>query len=329
LPVASVEQINIYGLGGNDFIEISGQNGPVDINALVKGGAGNDTLSGGAGNDTLIGGRGADLLEGNGGANFLAGGAGADRLVGMAGNDGRDTLAGGAGTNIVSDDYGADQVIENAAAHDTIGTGAAALYQPDIIIQPSAQPQVNTPLPPAGAYSPQQVRNAYGFGPLTNASFTNRGQGETIGLVDAFDSTTVQADLATFSQHFNLPAPTPQTFQKVFASGNQPTTDPFWDEEIDLDVEWAHSIAPDAKIVLVEADTATNVDLDKAIAVAATMVSADGGGVVSMSFGGPEDPTQLLRDSPMFRSSPARAMSGRASTIRRCRTWSRASVEPA
>ena len=49
-----------------------------DLNNLIVGGAGNDTLNGGAGNDTLIGNAGNDILIGGTGTDFMFGGIGND-----------------------------------------------------------------------------------------------------------------------------------------------------------------------------------------------------------------------------------------------------------
>jgi kumamolisin len=113
------------------------------------------------------------------------------------------------------------------------------------------------------------------------------GGGGAIALVDAFDNPTAASDLATFSTQFGLPA---ADFTVVYASGTQPKQDPTggWEIEESLDVQWAHAMAPNAKIFLVEAATNKNSDLFPAIALAASIVAAHGGGEVSMSFGGGE-----------------------------------------
>jgi hypothetical protein len=56
-----------------------------------------------------------------------------------------------------------------------------------------------------------------------------------------------------------------------------------------LDVEWAHAIAPNANILLVEANSANSSDLLSAVDTAR---NAPGVVAVSMSWGGPEDPTE-------------------------------------
>jgi len=121
------------------------------------------------------------------------------------------------------------------------------------------------------------------------------GGGGAIALVDAFDDPTAAADLATFSAQFGLPA---ANFTVVFASGTQPKQDPTggWEIEESLDIEWAHAMAPNAKIFLVEAATNRNKDLYPAIALAASIVAANGGGEVSMSFGGGEFTNETLLD---------------------------------
>jgi Ca2+-binding RTX toxin-like protein len=62
----------IVGAGGND---------------TLNGGAGDDTLNGAAGNDILTGGEGGDTLNGGAGNDTLDGGAGADVMAGAGGND--------------------------------------------------------------------------------------------------------------------------------------------------------------------------------------------------------------------------------------------------
>src|SRR6266480_2841380 len=50
-------------------------------------------------------------------------------------------------------------------------------------------------------WTPQTLAAAYGV-----AWSPTLGAGKTIAIVDAYDSPTVEADLATFSQHFGVPA---------------------------------------------------------------------------------------------------------------------------
>jgi kumamolisin len=121
-----------------------------------------------------------------------------------------------------------------------------------------------------------------------------------IAIVDAFDAPNAAADLAAFSTQFGLPA---ANFQVVFASGSRPAYDPGWEIEESLDMQWAHAMAPDAKIVLVEAATNSFADLLKAEDVASKMVNAAGGGEVSNSWGGSEFSTEATNDKHFVKAN--------------------------
>jgi subtilase family serine protease len=103
-------------------------------------------------------------------------------------------------------------------------------------------------------YGPSAIRTAYGVDQLLNAGFD--GSGQTIVIIDAFGSPTIDADLADFDAVFGLPAP--PFFQQIRMPGGVPF-DPNnadqvgWTVEIALDVQWAHAIAPGASIILVSA----------------------------------------------------------------------------
>src|SRR5258708_32867583 len=86
-------------------------------------------------------------------------------------------------------------------------------------------------------------------------------------MVEGFDSPTAENDLNVFSTQFGLPACTTANgcFKKVFASGSQPAANCGWSQEAALDLEWAHAMAPNAKIVLVEAATNSFLDLLSAL----------------------------------------------------------------
>ena len=117
-----------------------------------------------------------------------------------------------------------------------------------------------------------------------------QGAGITIAIVDAYDSPTAEADLNDFSSAYGLPLCTAGTgcFTKVNQTGdgslaNLPSYDSGWSQEINLDIEWVHAIAPQAKILLVEAYSNSNTNLFAAVAYAATKAP-----VVSMSWSGGE-----------------------------------------
>ncbi len=137
----------------------------------------------------------------------------------------------------------------------------------------------------SGPYNPAQIHQAYGISQLPYD-----GAGQTIAIIDAYDSPTIASDLAAFDARFNLPA---ANLVKATPGGSTPAYNSGWALEIALDVEWAHAIAPGAKILLVEAATATSTDLFAAVNYAV----AQGANEVSMSFGGAEYDTSSSIDS--------------------------------
>jgi kumamolisin len=124
------------------------------------------------------------------------------------------------------------------------------------------------------------------------------GGGGAIALVEAFDDPTAVSDLQAFSTQFGLP---PADLTVVFADGPKPSVDPTGSAELEtsLDIEWAHAMAPKAKLFLVEAPSLTLSDLFQAIFVAGNLVATNGGGEVSMSFGSAEF-LQETRLDPIF-----------------------------
>jgi subtilase family serine protease len=102
--------------------------------------------------------------------------------------------------------------------------------------------------------SPQTIKTVYNFPPSPTA-----GAGKTIAIVDAYDDPTAEGDLNVFSSQYGLPPCTTANgcFKKVNQNGGSrpPRTDAGWALEISLDVQWAHAIAPGAKILLVEASS--------------------------------------------------------------------------
>lgn len=108
--------------------------------------------------------------------------------------------------------------------------------------------------------SPDQIKAAYSWPTKLTA-----GTGQTIAIVDAHDNPVIESDLAVFDRQYQLPECTTANgcFAKVDSNGgaNFPSYNGSWGFEIAIDVEWAHAIAPAAKILLVEAKTANLDDL--------------------------------------------------------------------
>jgi kumamolisin len=155
----------------------------------------------------------------------------------------------------------------------------------------TAQPEGG--LGPGGGMSPAQIRSFY--------NMPSTGGANTIVIVDAYDYPTALNDFNVFSAQFGLPqetstnrlASTNTVFQVVYASGKQPRGNCGWDQEAALDIEWAHAMAPNAKIVLVEAATNSFANLFAAVDKASAIVGAM---EVSMSWGGSEFSSEASND---------------------------------
>lgn len=124
-------------------------------------------------------------------------------------------------------------------------------------------------------FSPSSLQASYNLGPLY--ALGDQGQGMTIAVVDSFGSDTMSHDLHVFNNAFGLPhmcgeegvtctagMPTFKILQQgaVNTTGQPPNsgtgleTHNLWALEVALDVEWAHSVAPMANILLVTTPTA-------------------------------------------------------------------------
>lgn len=107
-------------------------------------------------------------------------------------------------------------------------------------------------------YSPLQYQQAYDMKPLYADGVT--GSGRTIAIVDSFGSPTIANDLHVFDQAYGLADP--PSLKVIAPAGPIPTFDPKnadhvgWASETTLDVEYAHAMAPEAKILLVETPVA-------------------------------------------------------------------------
>jgi subtilase family serine protease len=141
-------------------------------------------------------------------------------------------------------------------------------------------------------YSPLQYRVAYDLNPLYNKGIT--GAGKTIVIVDSFGSPTIQNDLNVFDAQWGLPSTTVDIRQ----FGTIPPFDPTdstmvgWAQETTLDVEYAHSIAPGAKIVLAEtpvAETEGVTGLPEMMNAEQTLINQGVPDVITQSFGATEN----------------------------------------
>jgi subtilase family serine protease len=164
------------------------------------------------------------------------------------------------------------------------------------LVSPLPTSQCKTQLGIA-CYSPLQYRVAYDLNPLYDGSALGRsitGAGRTIVIVDSFGSPTIANDLATFDAQWGLPAADLQ----VMKFGNVPAFDPTnstmvgWAEETTLDVEYAHSIAPGAKIVLAEtpvAEVEGTSGFPEMMNAEKSLIDHGIGDVITQSFGATEN----------------------------------------
>ncbi len=132
-------------------------------------------------------------------------------------------------------------------------------------------------------YSPTEIKEAYNDSALTNAGYD--GSGVTIAIVDAYGDPYIQQELDNYSAQFGVPSATvnvicvdgPCNYTQGISQG--------WNTEIALDVEWAHSIAPGAKINLYIGSNSSQPLFD-----AVERAVSDGtNSIISMSWGSPEN----------------------------------------
>jgi subtilase family serine protease len=133
-----------------------------------------------------------------------------------------------------------------------------------------------------GAYDPSYLESAYNTPSATN------GVGQTVAIVDAYDNPSAEADMASYRSFFGLPACTTANgcFRKVNETGGTayPQGNTSWGQEISLDLDMVSAICPKCHILLVEASSASIVDLGTSVNEAVSL----GANVVSNSYGGPE-----------------------------------------
>jgi subtilase family serine protease len=126
-------------------------------------------------------------------------------------------------------------------------------------------------------FSPSAMENSYNLPPLYAAGHS--GQGVTIAIIDSFGNPNMASDLANFNTQMGLQQMCGEpgqacgngipTFTHVYWNGKTQVKAPppgsngtgsqtrnIWALETSLDVEWAHSIAPQANILLMTTNPA-------------------------------------------------------------------------
>jgi subtilase family serine protease len=180
-------------------------------------------------------------------------------------------------------------------SHTFTGTGVTATYSGNRYGADISNTAPGT-VAPCG-YQPSELQTAYSMTPLYQAGLD--GTGQTVVIIDAFGSPTIRQDAAVFSSVMGLPDLNSSNFQVYQAPGssgakpcnaNKRFCAGTWADEITMDVEWVHAMAPGAHIALVISPN--NVVLDEAINWA---VVHHLGNTISNSWGGPEGFGNLAR----------------------------------
>src|SRR5579871_468151 len=146
------------------------------------------------------------------------------------------------------------------------------------LLNPASEIHPAGGLGPGGGMTPAQIRSFY--------HLPSSGGGQIIAIVDAYHDATALNDFNYFANYYGLPQETSshvlsnsnKVFQMVYASGSQPPQDSTgsWELEESMDIEWAHAMAPGAKIVLVEANSNLFSDLLPAVSVATSFTDSNG-----------------------------------------------------
>ena len=159
-------------------------------------------------------------------------------------------------------------------------------------------------------YNPAQIQRAYNLPALYSRGIT--GKGATIVIIDPYGSPTIASDLRNFDSTEGVPNP-PSLQVSSSPQGKVPAFDPNdanmvgWASETTLDVEWAHTIAPGARILLVETPgggkTGT-VGVDQIVRAEKYVIRHHLGGVISQSFVATEQAIGCRRDHVAARCVP-------------------------
>ena len=163
--------------------------------------------------------------------------------------------------------------------------------------QPTSEPGSGDETPGSLACVYKLVAGAAGCPIATSTTVPTGGIG-AIAIVDAGYYPTAQSDLDAFDSYFGIPA---TTITQVWPTPIRPPVYGDWEVEEALDIEWAHAMAPQAKLFLVvsalcNTQSCATDPTWQAVQLAGYLVAQNGGGVVSMSFGDAEIAQELSND---------------------------------
>lgn len=158
--------------------------------------------------------------------------------------------------------------------------------------------------PSTGSLGPIQIHTAYQLpctpgGPVQSICGAPSQFGpNTIAVIGAYHNPTIENDLAVYSAYYGLPPCTKAngclTVLDEFGGHNTPIqVDAGWTLESAMDVEIAHAVCQTCKILLIEANASTYLDLGTAVNTAAGL----GVMAISNSYGSSEFSSQSFYDS--------------------------------
>jgi subtilase family serine protease len=157
-------------------------------------------------------------------------------------------------------------------------------------------------------FEPGQLRAAYHL-PAEYAKGVT-GKGATIVIVDSYGSPTLAHDLAVFDRQFGYPAP--PSLKVITPAGKIPAFDPSssdmtgWAGETTLDVEYAHTVAPGANILVVAtpvSETEGVTGFPQIVAAEKYVLNHHLGDVISQSFSATEQTFTGLKQLEPLRSA--------------------------
>ena len=132
-------------------------------------------------------------------------------------------------------------------------------------------------------YTPPAIQTAYNLNGLYAEGYT--GANQTIAIIDWCGSSTILNDANAFSAQFGLPALTSGTNFNIYNIPSPSYCEGPDQVEINIDVEWAHAVAPGANINLIVPPDATFLNIDEAEYIT---IYNGLGNVISGSYGAPE-----------------------------------------
>lgn len=168
-------------------------------------------------------------------------------------------------------------------------------------------------------FTPQQLEQIYGLPAVYGQGIS--GAGQTIVLLEGYGYPTALADANAFSNATDLPDLNGSTFSVVYPEGApNPNAGILsgWDGEIALDIQWSHSIAPKAKILIVASNGQDDQDFEQAMQYIIDNASKLGAYTVSDSWEEDQDffagPAEQIAFEDVLTTAAAKGISFQFST---------------